>query len=136
MTSMPEWCVVSADEPTTGETPVTRFSTEAGGQTPVPVDDGTIDPVRAALAQARGISRGQPVRRRSGGRRRGGQDAAATGRGGYSGPGPDPTDPQPIGEVLAGTRPGRQSPSDITVYKSIGHAVQDLAAAAYLYERG
>ncbi|UAL12612.1 ornithine cyclodeaminase family protein [Caulobacter segnis] len=40
-----------------------------------------------------------------------------------------------IGEVLAGTRPGRQSDSDITVYKSIGHAVQDLAAAAYLHEQ-
>jgi ornithine cyclodeaminase/alanine dehydrogenase-like protein (mu-crystallin family) len=40
-----------------------------------------------------------------------------------------------IGEVLAGTRPGRESASDITVYKSIGHAVQDLAAAAYLYEQ-
>lgn len=40
-----------------------------------------------------------------------------------------------IGEVLAGTLPGRQSASDITVYKSIGHAVQDLAAAAYLHEQ-
>jgi ornithine cyclodeaminase len=40
-----------------------------------------------------------------------------------------------IGEVMAGTRLGRQSASDITVYKSIGHAVQDLAAAAYLYEQ-
>lgn len=40
-----------------------------------------------------------------------------------------------IGEVLAGTLPGRQSASEITVYKSIGHAVQDLAAAAYLYEQ-
>jgi ornithine cyclodeaminase len=40
-----------------------------------------------------------------------------------------------IGEVMAGTRPDRQSDSDITVYKSIGHAVQDLAAAAYLYEQ-
>lgn len=40
-----------------------------------------------------------------------------------------------IGEVMAGVRPGRQSASDITVYKSIGHAVQDLAAAAYLYEQ-
>jgi ornithine cyclodeaminase len=40
-----------------------------------------------------------------------------------------------IGEVMAGTRPGRESASDITVYKSIGHAVQDLAAAAYLYEQ-
>lgn len=40
-----------------------------------------------------------------------------------------------IGEVFAGTRPGRQSACDITIYKSIGHAVQDLAAAAYLYEQ-
>ena len=40
-----------------------------------------------------------------------------------------------IGEVLLGTKPGRRSPSDITAYKSLGHAVQDLAAAAYLYQR-
>ena len=36
-----------------------------------------------------------------------------------------------IGEIHAG-RPGRLSPSDITLYKSLGHAVQDLAAAAWL----
>lgn len=40
-----------------------------------------------------------------------------------------------IGEVMAGAQLGRQSASDITVYKSIGHAVQDLAAAAYIYEQ-
>jgi len=40
-----------------------------------------------------------------------------------------------IGEVFAGTRPGRRAACDITVYKSIGHAVQDLAAVAYIYER-
>lgn len=40
-----------------------------------------------------------------------------------------------IGEVLLGTHSGRQSDADITAYKSLGHAVQDLAAAAYLYER-
>lgn len=40
-----------------------------------------------------------------------------------------------IGEVLLGTKPGRQSDNEITVYKSLGHAVQDLAAAAYLYKR-
>lgn len=40
-----------------------------------------------------------------------------------------------IGEVLAGTRPGRVSDGEITVYKSLGHAVQDLAAVAYLYEK-
>ena len=40
-----------------------------------------------------------------------------------------------IGEVFAATRVGRSSASEITVYKSIGHAVQDLAAVAYLHER-
>ena len=40
-----------------------------------------------------------------------------------------------IGEVLAGSKPGRESGEQVTVYKSLGHAVQDLAAVAYLYER-
>ena len=39
-----------------------------------------------------------------------------------------------IGEVLAGTTPGRTSASQITIYKSLGHAAQDLAAAAWLYQ--
>ncbi|MBL8555016.1 MAG: ornithine cyclodeaminase family protein [Phenylobacterium sp.] len=38
-----------------------------------------------------------------------------------------------IGEVLAGAAPGRTSEAEITVYKSLGHAVQDLAATAWLY---
>ena len=38
-----------------------------------------------------------------------------------------------LGEVLLGTRPGRRSEKDITVYKSMGHAVEDLAAAALAY---
>lgn len=38
-----------------------------------------------------------------------------------------------IGEVLLGTLAGRQSDEQITAYKSLGHAVQDLAAAAYIY---
>jgi ornithine cyclodeaminase/alanine dehydrogenase-like protein (mu-crystallin family) len=38
-----------------------------------------------------------------------------------------------IGQVLAGTIPGRQSPDQITLYKSLGHVVQDLASAWYLY---
>ncbi|MBU2342317.1 MAG: ornithine cyclodeaminase family protein [Alphaproteobacteria bacterium] len=38
-----------------------------------------------------------------------------------------------IGEVLQGSMPGRQSAEQITAYKSLGHAVQDLAAAAHLY---
>ncbi|HEX2171095.1 MAG TPA: ornithine cyclodeaminase family protein [Dehalococcoidia bacterium] len=35
-----------------------------------------------------------------------------------------------LGEIVAGTRPGRTSPERITLYKSIGVAVQDAAAAA------
>ena len=39
-----------------------------------------------------------------------------------------------IGQVLDGSIPGRQSDEQITVYKSLGHVVQDLAAAQALYE--
>ncbi|MBX3484881.1 ornithine cyclodeaminase family protein [Phenylobacterium sp.] len=38
-----------------------------------------------------------------------------------------------IGEVLAGAAAGRTSDAEITVYKSLGHAVQDLAATAWLH---
>ena len=34
-----------------------------------------------------------------------------------------------IGELVAGTRPGRSGPEQITLYKSVGVAVQDAAAA-------
>ncbi len=40
-----------------------------------------------------------------------------------------------IGEVLAGSKAGRRSPDEVTLYKSLGHAAQDLAAAAWLYQR-
>src|SRR5579872_5368750 len=40
-----------------------------------------------------------------------------------------------LGEALAGTRPGRSSPEEITVYKSVGHAVEDAAAARLIYDR-
>lgn len=39
-----------------------------------------------------------------------------------------------IGQVLAGDLEGRQSADQVTVYKSLGHVVQDLAAAKALYE--
>jgi ornithine cyclodeaminase len=39
-----------------------------------------------------------------------------------------------IGQVLAGDLPGRQSIDQITVYKSLGHVVQDLAAASLLHD--
>ena len=34
-----------------------------------------------------------------------------------------------IGEVLAGLKPGRSSEDEVTVFKSIGNAAQDLAVA-------
>jgi ornithine cyclodeaminase/alanine dehydrogenase-like protein (mu-crystallin family) len=40
-----------------------------------------------------------------------------------------------IGQVLAGEVVGRRSSDEITVYKSIGHIVQDLATAWALYSR-
>jgi ornithine cyclodeaminase/alanine dehydrogenase-like protein (mu-crystallin family) len=40
-----------------------------------------------------------------------------------------------IGEVLAGKVPGRTSNHDVTVYKSLGVAAQDLAAARVIYDR-
>jgi ornithine cyclodeaminase/alanine dehydrogenase-like protein (mu-crystallin family) len=39
-----------------------------------------------------------------------------------------------IGQVLAGDLPGRQSADQITIYKSLGHVVQDLAAANLLHD--
>ena len=40
-----------------------------------------------------------------------------------------------IGAVLAGRAPARTSDADVTVYKSLGIAPQDLAAAAFVYRR-
>jgi ornithine cyclodeaminase/alanine dehydrogenase-like protein (mu-crystallin family) len=39
-----------------------------------------------------------------------------------------------IGEVLDGRLAGRESAEQITVYKSLGHIVQDLAAVQALIE--
>lgn len=38
-----------------------------------------------------------------------------------------------LGEVVAGLRPGREHPEEITVFDSTGLAVQDVAAAAVVY---
>lgn len=40
-----------------------------------------------------------------------------------------------IGAVHAGTLAGRERPDQITIYKSLGHVVQDLAAVSYLHGR-
>ena len=47
----------------------------------------------------------------------------------------DPESAVELGEVLAGTREGRSSLEQITVYKSMGHAVEDAAAAGLVYRR-
>jgi ornithine cyclodeaminase len=40
-----------------------------------------------------------------------------------------------IGEILIGRHPGRTSPDELTVFKSLGLAVEDLAAAEYVVRR-
>jgi alanine dehydrogenase len=47
----------------------------------------------------------------------------------------DPDGAVELGELVAGTRPGRASAEEITVYKSMGHAAEDAAAARLVYER-
>jgi ornithine cyclodeaminase len=39
-----------------------------------------------------------------------------------------------LGELVSGSRPGRKDPAQITLYKSVGVAVQDAAAAALVLE--
>ncbi len=41
-----------------------------------------------------------------------------------------------LGEVLIGAHSGRTSDDEITVFKSLGLAIEDLASAAYVYEKG
>ncbi|MEO8438747.1 MAG: ornithine cyclodeaminase family protein [Spartobacteria bacterium] len=40
-----------------------------------------------------------------------------------------------LGEVIAGSKPGRASDDEITLYKSVGVAVEDVVAANLVYER-
>jgi alanine dehydrogenase len=47
----------------------------------------------------------------------------------------DPATARELGEVLNGTAPGRASADEITVYKSMGHAVEDAVAAALVYRQ-
>jgi alanine dehydrogenase len=45
----------------------------------------------------------------------------------------DPSAAAELGEVISGSRPGRTSPQQLTVYKSMGHAVEDAVAADLVY---
>ena len=40
-----------------------------------------------------------------------------------------------IGEVLAGSKTGRSSPEETTLYKSVGVAIQDIATANLVYQK-
>jgi alanine dehydrogenase len=40
-----------------------------------------------------------------------------------------------VGELLSGKRPGRTSPTQITVYKSMGNAMEDMAVANLVYRK-
>ncbi|HEX4574320.1 MAG TPA: hypothetical protein VH158_04265, partial [Gemmatimonadales bacterium] len=40
-----------------------------------------------------------------------------------------------LGEVVAGRKPGRRTPEETIVFDSTGMALQDVAAAATVYER-
>lgn len=38
-----------------------------------------------------------------------------------------------LGQVVSGAKPGRQNPEEVTVFKSVGLAVEDVATAALIY---
>ena len=40
-----------------------------------------------------------------------------------------------LGQIASGMKPGRESEEEITFFKSVGNAVQDLSAAARIYEK-
>ena len=50
-------------------------------------------------------------------------------------PGLDPASGIEVGELLGGTRGGRTSASEITVYKSMGNAMEDMAVANLVYRK-
>lgn len=40
-----------------------------------------------------------------------------------------------VGEVLSGAHPGRSSPQDVTLFKSVGMAVEDIVSAELVYRK-
>lgn len=40
-----------------------------------------------------------------------------------------------LGEIRAGTRPGRRDRDEVTVYKAMGHVIEDVVAAEIVYRR-
>jgi ornithine cyclodeaminase/thiomorpholine-carboxylate dehydrogenase len=48
--------------------------------------------------------------------------------------GRDPQRATELGEILLGQRPGRANDREVTVYKAMGHAIEDLVAAELAYQ--
>lgn len=46
----------------------------------------------------------------------------------------EPSDAIEMGEIVSGRHPGRTSAEEITVYKSMGHAMEDAVAARLVYD--
>jgi len=40
-----------------------------------------------------------------------------------------------LGDLVTGKVPGRQNPEEVTVFKSVGLAIQDISTAAYVYRK-
>ena len=40
-----------------------------------------------------------------------------------------------VGEVVSGTKPGRRSAEEVTLFKSLGLAVEDVATAELVYRK-
>ena len=49
--------------------------------------------------------------------------------------GPGATIQAELGEILTGAASGRTSDAEVTLFKSLGLAIEDLASAAFLYEK-
>jgi len=47
----------------------------------------------------------------------------------------DPDTDTTLGAVALGRKPGRLSPTEITVYKAMGNAMQDMVAANLVFQR-
>ena len=92
---------------------------------------GTFSPKARELDTATMVSSSLFVDRRESAFNEAGDYLIAAGEGAI---GPD-TIRAELGEVLIGRHPGRKSADEITVFKSLGLAMEDLAAAEYCYRK-
>lgn len=114
---------------TTSREPVLKREWIAGGAHINAI--GTFSPKARELDTATMVSSSLFVDRRESAFNEAGDYLIAAGEGAI---GPD-TIRAELGEVLIGKHPGRQSADEITVFKSLGLAMEDLAAAEYCYRK-